>query len=329
MHRDVNSDAVVIRPVLDSKKGLVFSQALLPAYSAIDAYHMTSCTIDEAVRRLIAVGANIDHMGGVDNYCWPSIQFHSQDNPDGKFKAAQLVRSCRALRDICLSYGIPLLSGKDSMYVDGYLTGRYGETHKVSALGTLQFSATSVINDIEKCVTMDSKIPGDLIYVLGTTRNELGGSEYYEHLGYVGRNVPHVFPEKFADLYRALSRAIYKERVASVHGIYRGGLGVHLAMVAMGGNLGMTVDLGLVPCDPLDRNDVVLFSESAGRFIVTIDPENQKIFEENFKGLPCACIGTVIHESDFIITGMNKKPIINIPVQELKDAWKETFGKLI
>jgi phosphoribosylformylglycinamidine synthase II len=327
--RDVNSDAVVIRPVIDCKKGLVFSQALLPAYSAIDAYHMTSCTIDEAVRRLLAVGANFDRIGGVDNFCWPSIQFHPQDNPDGKFKAAQLVRSCRALRDICLSYEIPLLSGKDSMYVDGHLTGPYGETHKVSALETLQFSATSVIDDIAKCVTMDSKIPGDLVYLLGTTRNELGGSEYYEHLGYVGRNVPHVFPEAFADLYRALSHAVDKERVASAHGIYRGGLGVHLAMVAMGGNLGMTVDLGLVPTDPLDRNDVILFSESAGRFIVTIDSENRKSFEEIFKGLACACIGSVTHESDFIIKGVDGRPLINISVQELKDAWKKPFGELL
>ncbi|MBW1957440.1 MAG: phosphoribosylformylglycinamidine synthase [Deltaproteobacteria bacterium] len=327
--RDVNSDAVVIRPVIDSKKGLVFSQALLPAYSAIDAYHMTSCTIDEAVRRLLAVGASFDHIGGVDNFCWPSIQFHPQDNPDGKFKAAQLVRSCRALRDICLAYAIPLLSGKDSMYVDGHLTGPYGETHKVSALETLQFSATSVIDDVAKCVTMDGKMPGDLVYILGITRNELGGSEYYEHLGYVGRNVPHVFPEEFTDLYRALGHAIDKEQVASVHGIYRGGLGVHLAMVAMGGNLGITVDLGLVPSDPLDRNDIILFSESAGRFIVTIDTENRKIFEEIFKGLPCACIGSVTHESEFIIKGIHGMPLINIPVQELKDAWKKPFGDLI
>jgi phosphoribosylformylglycinamidine synthase II len=327
--RDVNSDAVVIRPVIDSKKGLVFSQALLPAYSAIDAYHMTSCTIDEAVRRLLAVGASFDHIGGVDNFCWPSIQFHPQDNPDGKLKAAQLVRSCRALRDICLAYEIPLLSGKDSMYVDGHLTGPYGETHKVSALETLQFSATSVIDDVAKCVTMDGKMPGDLVYILGITRNELGGSEYYEHMGYVGRNVPHVFPEEFTDLYRALGHAVDKEQVASVHGIYRGGLGVHLAMVAMGGNLGITVDLGLVPSDPLDRNDIILFSESAGRFIVTIDTENRKIFEEIFKGLPCACIGSVTHESDFIIKGIYGRPLINIPVQELKDAWKKPFGELM
>ena len=327
--RDVNSDAVVIRPVLDSIKGLVFSQALLPAYSAIDAYHMTSCTIDEAVRRLVAVGADFNHIGGVDNFCWPNIQFHPQDNPDGKFKAAQLVRSCRALREICLAYEIPLLSGKDSMYVDGHLTGRYGETHKVSALETLQFSAISVINDIEKCVTMDSKMSGDLIYILGTTRNELGGSEYYEHLGYVGLNVPHVLPDEFADLYRALGSAIEKELVASAHGIYRGGLGVHLAMTAMGGNLGVQVDLGLVPSYQLDRNDFILFSESAGRFIVTIDSENRKIFEKTFKGLPCTCIGTVTNGTDFIIKGFDGRQLIKIPVQELKDAWKKPFGELV
>jgi len=327
--RDVNSDAVVIRPVLDSIKGLVFSQALLPAYSAIDAYHMTSCTIDEAVRRLVAVGADFNHIGGVDNFCWPNIQFHPQDNPDGKFKAAQLVRSCRALREICLAYEIPLLSGKDSMYVDGHLTGRYGETHKVSALETLQFSAISVINDIEKCVTMDSKMSGDLIYILGTTRNELGGSEYYEHLGYVGLNVPHVLPDEFADLYRALGSAIEKELVASAHGIYRGGLGVHLAMTAMGGNLGMQVDLGLVPSEQLDRNDFILFSESAGRFIVTIDSENRKIFEKTFKGLPCTCIGTVTNGTNFIIKGFDGKQLIEVPVQELKDAWKKPFGELV
>ena len=62
----------------------------------------------------------------------------------------------------------------------------------------------------------------------------------------------------------------------------------------MGGNLGMEIDLGRVPADQIDRNDVVLFSESPGRFIVTIDPENRKVFEDLFKGLDFACMGTVI-----------------------------------
>jgi phosphoribosylformylglycinamidine synthase subunit PurSL len=327
--RDVNSDAVVLRPVLDSNKGLAFSQALIPTYSLIDAYHMTSCTIDEAVRRLIAVGANFEqHIGGVDNFCWPTIQYDSENNPDGKFKAAQLVRSCRALRDICLAYEIPLLSGKDSMYVDGHLPGRYGETHKVSALETLQFSATSVIDDITKCITMDSKMPGDLVYVLGTTGNELGGSEYYEHFGYTGLNVPRVMPEQFAPVYKALGHAVGKEILASAHGIYRGGLGVHLALTAMGGNLGMEVDLANVPVDDVDRNDKILFSESAGRFIVSIDPQHKKIFETIFKDLPCACIGKITGKPDFVVKGIDSKIIISVPVDSLKAAWKEPFKDL-
>jgi len=327
--RDVNSDAAVIRPVLDSKRGLAFTQALLPTYSAVDAYHMTSCTIDEAMRRLISVGADPEHIGGVDNFCWPNIQYHPEENPDGEFKAAQLVRACRALRDICLAYEIPLLSGKDSMYVDGHLTGRYGETHKISALETLQFSATSVVKDINKCVTMDCKAPGDRVYVLGATRNELGGSEYYEHLGYVGRNVPEVLPDSFAVLYRALSRAIELEIVASAHGVYRGGLAVHLAMVAMGGNLGMTVNLALVPADRLYRNDLILFSESAGRFIVTVDPEKKGIFDEMFQHLPCACIGTITGETNFIVKGIDNSTLFELPVGDLKNAWKKPFGELI
>jgi len=327
--RDIHSDAAVIRPVLNSDKGLAFSQALLPWYSVIDAYHMTACTIDEAVRRVLAVGGDFNHIGGVDNFCWPNIQYHPADNPDGKFKAAQLVRACRALRDICMSYGIPLLSGKDSMYVDGHLPGSYGEVHKISALETIQFSATSVIQNIGKCLTLDSKVSGDLVYVLGITRDELGASEYYEHFGYAGLNVPKVFPEEFSKLYIALGQAVQDDLMASAHGIYRGGLGIHLAMAAMGGNLGMAIDLGTVPAADIERNDTLLFSESAGRFIVTIDPECKDRFEAIFQGLPCASIGRVTETTDLAVQGLNGESILSLPVSELKAAWKRPFGDLI
>ncbi len=326
---DVCSDASVIRPLLNSERGLAFSQALIPAYSAIDAYHMTTCTIDEAVRRLIAVGADLDHIGGVDNFCWPNIQYHPMENPDGKFKAAQLVRSCRALKTLCLAYGIPLLSGKDSMYVDGYLSGRYGEAHKVSALATLQFSTIGVVDDIKKCVTMDSKMPGDLVYVLGTTRHEMGGSEYYQHLGYVGLTVPVVSPGAFEPIYRGLTKAIGKGLVASAHGIYRGGLGVHLAMIAMAGNLGMRIDLAAVPNEEVKRNDTLLFSESAGRFIVTVAPENRSDFEKLLTMLPVACIGKVTTEKNLFIRGIDGTPLLSSQLAELKAAWTGPFGDLI
>ena len=215
------------------------------------------------------------------------------------------------------------------MYVDGYLPGSYGEIHKISALETIQFSATSVIQNIGKCLTLDSKVAGDLVYVLGITRDELGASEYYEHFGYAGLNVPKVIPEEFSKLYIALGQAVQDDMMASAHGIYRGGLGIHLAMAAMGGNLGMAIDLGTVPMADIERNDTLLFSESAGRFIVTIDPECKDRFEAVFQGLPCACIGRVTETTDLAVQGLKGESILSLPVSELKAAWKRPFGDLI
>jgi phosphoribosylformylglycinamidine synthase len=281
------------------------------------------------VRRVLAVGGDIEHIGGVDNFCWPSIQYDPKNNPDGKFKAAQLVRACRALRDVCLAYGIPLLSGKDSMYVDGHLPGRYGEMHKVSALETMQFATISRVADIRRCVTMDSKMPGDLVYVAGLTRDELGGSEYYAHLGYLGLNVPQVRSAEFMPVYRALHRAIAAGLTASVHGVYRGGLGVHLAMVAMGGGWGLQVDARRIPAEGVPRNDTLLFSESAGRFILTVDPRRRGEFESVFKGLPCACIGTVTAEPVVRVDGLNGEALAAVAVSDLKASWQKPFGHLI
>ncbi len=245
--RDIPNDAVVVRPVLGSNTGIAVTQALNPFYSEIDTYHMTAVTIDEAVRRVLCVGGDPEHLGGVDNFCWPAILYHPEQNPDGKFKAAQLVRSNWALRDCCLAYRIPLLSGKDSMYVDGHLEGPFGERRKVSGLPTLLFTVSSVVKDVGKCVTMDAKCPGDLVYVLGQTRDELGGGEYYELMGKVGLHVPKVDTEINWPLYRVLHEAIEERLVASAHTVSRGGLGVHLAMVAMAGQMGMELHLDSVP----------------------------------------------------------------------------------
>ncbi len=327
--RDVNSDAVVIRPVLESMRGIAITQALNPSYSKIDAYHMTAYTIDEAVRRLIAVGGDPNHIGGVDNFCWPNIQYDARKNPDGKFKAAQLVRAGLALKECCLAFGIPLLSGKDSMYIDGELEGKYGERHRVSGLPTIQFTATSVIEDVRKCVTMEAKIPGDLVYVLGVTKDELGGSEYYDRFGYTGLNVPQVKPEEVFPLYKLLNRAINEEIIASAHGIYRGGLGVHLALVSLGGGLGMEIDLSKIPVERLQRDDKILYSESAGRFIVTIEPENRERLEKILGDCPHASVGRIAPEGELVTHGLKKGEIIHKSIYELKEAWQKPFGDLI
>ncbi len=329
---NIPSDASVIRPVLDSGRGLAFSQSILPWYSQLDAYGMMACTIDEAVRRIIAVGGSLEHIGGVDNFCWPNIQYDVEKNPDGKFKAANLVRACRALRDVTMGYGIPLLSGKDSMYVDGHLPGKYGETIKISALATVQFSVTGRIDDIEKCITMDPKMPGDLVYVLGTTRNELGASEYYQSLGKVGLNLPEIDIDRFKQLYKILEKAVKNEIVESCHAVARGGLGVHFALSALAGGFGMELDLADVPGDDgkgVLRDDKILFSESPGRFIVTISPSSQAVFEKLFKGLPCSLTGKITDlHNNLIINGCDGNEIANLTMDRLEAAFTRKFGDM-
>ncbi len=176
---------------------------------------------------------------------------------------------------------------------------------------------------------MDVKCAGDLVYILGETRNELGGSEYYDLFGYIGKNVPQVNTEKFLPAYNALFSAIRFGLVASAHGIYRGGLGVHLAMIAMGGNLGLDVDLSRVPNDNVKRNDTLLFSESAGRFLVTVAPQFKDEFEKICADIPFACIGTVTSLPTLKIIDAKNNSLISTAIKDLKTAWKKPFGSLI
>jgi phosphoribosylformylglycinamidine synthase len=348
VNQDVPSDAAVLRPVLSSMRGLAIAQAVNPTYSKIDAHAMTAVTIDEAVRRVIAVGGDPAHIGGVDNFCWPEIRFHSEQNPDGKLKAAQLVRSCLALKSSCMAMGIPLLSGKDSMYIDGSLAGPFGERHRVSGLPTLQFTTISLVPDVRSCLTLEPKRAGDLVYMLGVTRNELGGSEYYEMFGQTGLCVPTVDAHEVFPMYRALAAAIRDGCVASAHGVYRGGLGVHLAWLAIAGGLGLEIGLARVACVArrdetrassatgphvheliVLRNDTALYSESAGRLLVTVPPDCADRFEKRMAGHAMAPIGQVIAEPRLRIRGVSEEPLIDLPIPALWVAWKLPFGHLI
>ncbi len=321
---DIPSDAAVLRPRQESVRGLALSMALHPSYGQIDTYHMTAVSIDEAVRRLLAVGGSLDHIGGVDNFCWPSIQYDPVKNPDGKYKAAQLVRANRALKDLCLAYGIPLLSGKDSMYIDGHLPGEFQETHKVSGLATLLFTAVTVIPDVARCLTLDCKEPGDYIYLIGATKPELGGSELYDLFGYVGLQVPEVHPAQFLSYYRKMAEAVDAGLLASCHGVYRGGVAVHLAFKAMAGDLGLEVDLAAVADSPL----TALYSESAGRFLVTVAPSDQERWEALMAGTPLWRLGRVRADRRFLVH-WNDRLLVNTAVDELQAVWKERFGSLI
>jgi phosphoribosylformylglycinamidine synthase len=233
---DGPSDAAIIRPILDSYEGVVVSNGICPRYSDIDTYHMMACAIDEAIRNNVAVGGRIDRMVGLDNFCWPD-PIQSEKTPDGEYKLAQLVRANKALYDFTTAFGVPCISGKDSMKND-YLIG----TTKISIPPTVLFSAMGKIDDARKAVTMDAKRPGDLVYIFGETLNELGGSEYYAMKGYIGNNVPRVDAARAKELYRRLNKSTEEGLVASCHDCSDGGIGVALAETAFAGGLGMEID---------------------------------------------------------------------------------------
>jgi phosphoribosylformylglycinamidine synthase len=313
---DGPSDAAVIRPLLDSFEGVVVANGICPRYSDIDTYHMTACAIDEAIRNTVAVGGKLGTIAGLDNFCWCD-PVQSEKTPDGEYKLAQLVRANQALYDYTLAYGVPCISGKDSMKNDYQIGGT-----KISIPPTLLFSTIGRIDDVRKVVTMDAKRVGDLVYVLGMTRDELGGSEWYAAQGFVGNNVPKVDAKTAKKRYAALSQAMDKGLVASCHDCADGGLGVALAETAFSGALGMTVELARVPAEGVQRDDTLLFSESQSRFVVTIRPEAKKAFEAIMKGTVFAEIGAIIPREVFEVKGLNDTVIIREKLDALKEVWQ-------
>jgi phosphoribosylformylglycinamidine synthase len=313
---DGPGDASVLRPILGSWEGVVVSSGICPRYSDIDTYHMMACAIDEGIRNNLAVGGNLKQMAGLDNFCWCD-PIQSEKTPDGEFKLAQLVRANQALYEYTKAFGVPCISGKDSMKND-YLIG----STKISIPPTVLFSVVSVVPDVRKCVTMDAKRAEDLVYVLGETRAELGASEYYALHGFIGNQVPRVEAQKARKLYHALSAATEKGLVASCHDCSDGGLGVALAEVAFAGGLGIEVDLRRVPVSGMDRNDFVLFSESQSRFVVTVHPKNQKAFENCLQGNVFARVGWVNAGQELAITGLQGTLVVRADIIDLKEEWK-------
>jgi len=329
----VNGDATVTKPVLDSKKGVILSQGINPSYSDISVYDMAACAIDTAVRNAIAVGADLEKIALLDNFCWCS-----SDEPE---RLGELVDAVQACYDTAVAYETPFISGKDSMFNDFKGFDADGDPIKISVPPTLLVSSVAVMEDAKKAVSLDAKCAGDLVYVLGHTDDELGGSEYFAMKGdeagekYIGNNVPKVDTEKNRKLYSALHKAMKEELVASAISVNKGGLGVALAKTSIGGRLGMDINLAEVliihnsECG--SRGDYCLFSETQGRFVITINPEYKDRFESTMResGGWCQKIGIVRDDDNFYIKrnlGRHGSTFpIKTTVSQLENSYKSTF----
>jgi len=244
----------------------------------------------------------------------------SERNPEGPYKLAQLVRANMALYDYTVLFGTPCISGKDSMKND-YMF----KDIKISVPQTVLISAISVIDDVRRAVTIDLKDAGDLIIVIGKTYAELAGSEYLAAFGLHGNMPPRVRGRVAKRTYRAIERAMTAGLIKSCHDISDGGFACCLAESAFAGGLGVDVELSKVPSVAIYRDDFLLFSESASRFIVSVEEGCYEKFAALLKGVPFSVIGRVRADGGFNIKGMNGNQIMAAKIEELEAAWLQPF----
>lgn len=312
-------DAAVMRFDFDSYAGVAVSCGILPRYGDLDAYHMSAGAFDEAVRQIISVGGRLPDPEDPscrfwsvnDNFCVPDSAYDPETNPDGKYKLAQLVRMCQALYDMSVFFGIPMTSGKDSMKNDF----RHGRV-KISVPPTILYSMAAKIDDVRRCLTSQFKLPGDLVYVVGSTYAELGGSVLLKSFGQLGDRVPVVRKEDARRRYLALSDATTQGLLASCHDLSDGGLAVALAEVAFGSGLG--VDLR-IPVGNLTLLEA-LFAESHSRFVVSVEPRHRDRFER-IVGSDATLLGTVTVDPRFVVRH-GDRPVIDLAVSQLLAAWE-------
>ncbi|HIN54551.1 MAG TPA: phosphoribosylformylglycinamidine synthase subunit PurL [Planctomycetes bacterium] len=314
---DGPGDAAVVRPVLDSWRALTISCGMNPRYGDLDTYHMAASGIDEAIRNSVAVGANPDRIAILDNFCWGYT-----DRPE---TLGSLVRAALACYDIAVDLQTPFISGKDSLNNEFSFFDDAGEKQTISIPATLLISALGQVDDARTCVTMDFKESGNVIYLVGTTACELGGSHWTLVRDMEGGQVPQVDTSLSRPIFRAVHQAISTGLVRACHDLSEGGLAVGLAEMAFAGGLGANVDLDNVETngefDGETELVTKLFSESNTRFVCEVKPENQEAFEAAMSGVVCKLLGTVDATEQLSIS-RGDVVAVDLPIAELKEAWQ-------
>jgi phosphoribosylformylglycinamidine synthase len=300
-------DAAVVTPVLGSWVGLAIGCGINPHYGDLDPYWMAAAAVDEAVRNVVAVGADPTRIALLDNFCW--------GNTERPETLGSLVRAAEACRDVALAYGTPFISGKDSLNNEYHAGGR-----NLTIPPTLLISALGRIADVRRCVTMDLKGAGNLLFLIGATRDEMGGSHYGLVNGLEGGAVPRVDLAAASQIFRGLHEAIQRGLVRSCHDMSEGGLAAAAAEMVFAGDVG--ADLS-IPTSGL-ADEVFLFAESPSRFLVEVEPSIAVAFRECFsKAVPVAEIGRTQREPRLRIAGVRGEWIVWAALPDLKEAWQK------
>jgi phosphoribosylformylglycinamidine synthase len=315
-------DAAVIFPytvVKGTKKGIVLSNGLNPQYGKINTYKMAASAIEEALRNAVAVGADIEKISLLDNFCW--------GNPDEPEILGSLVRAANACYDMSKSFGVPFISGKDSLHNEYSIDGK-----KYSISPALLISAMGVIENVANTFTMPLKNDGDKVFVLGITRNELGGSVLSKIKNIKDGIVPGVYPEESKDIMKKIYRAANENLIEACHDCSEGGLVVAISEMAFAAGKGVEIDIDAVKTRKTNLLEIeltvaeILFSESNGRFVVEVKPGNETRFREILEDTVFAEIGCVNSDKKIVFESKKNKTKIQEDPEVLLNYWRSTIN---
>jgi phosphoribosylformylglycinamidine synthase len=311
---DGPGDAAVLRPLYGRSKGLVISCGMNTRLGELDPYQSALHAIDEALRNCVAVGGDLERTAILDNFCWGNC-----NKPD---RMGALVQSAKACHDGALAYGTPFISGKDSLNNE-FVTD---DGRTIAIPPTLLISAISVIDDVARCVTADAKQAGNLLYLVGATTAQFGGSHFLLAEGKPsGTDLPPVDPAANRAVMRAVQQAIARGAVRACHDLSEGGLAVAAAEMAFSGGLGIQLDLSALQARNLPVA-ALLFAENAGRFLLEVPPGKVDLLEESLAGQPHARLGAVNDTARLSIAAAGNT-VIDVEIARAKSAWQKTFGR--
>lgn len=311
---DGPGDAAVVRPRRDSHRGLVISNGMNPHYGDFDTYHMAASAIDEAMRNAVAVGADPDRIAILDNFCWGYT-----DRPE---TLGSLVRAAIACYDMAVTLKTPFISGKDSLNNEFSFFDSSGQKQTIAIPPSLLISAMGQVDDVRGCVTMDLKSAGNAVYLVGETKDELGGSHFslVQNVPVGCGQVPRVDPQAAKRTFAAVHQAIKSGAVRACHDLSDGGLAAAAAEMAFAGQLGLELDISALLNETVTAT-TALFSESNTRFLIEVSAGREAEFEAQLADIPCYRLGRVA-DSDELTLAAENEVILQDKWGELKTVWQ-------
>lgn len=295
---DAPADGVVIAEPTENT-GFAIGIGLNPWHGLHDPEAMAYGAVDEAMRNVVAVGADPDRVALLDNFSW--------GDPLRPSTLGELVAAVDGCCAAAMAYRAPFVSGKDSL--NNEYTGADGHRHSVPP--TLVITAVAHVPDVDRCVTPVLAQPGNVLIQLGTTSREFAGSHLDLVFGApasVG-SVPAPDPDA-PSRYRHLHQAINEGLVRSCHDISEGGLAVTLAEMCIAGRLG--AEITQLPHDHLAAS---LFSESQSRLVVEVADDDVTRFSAMMHE-PVHILGRVVVEQELRLPGVDP-----LPIETLSDAF--------